>query len=51
MADPSFKGSDSQILLFSTDCLVISMNPWAVVQLLQLRPGFIIDNIDSDGPC
>ena len=51
MADPRFKGSDPQILLFSANCWVISMNLWVVVQLLKLRLGFIIDNIEFDGAC
>ena len=33
MLDP--KGSDSQILWCSINCLVISMNLWAIVQLLK----------------
>lgn len=51
MADPRFKGSDSQILLFSANCSVISMNLWVVAQLLKLWLSFIIDNIEFDGAC
>lgn len=51
MADPRFKGSDSQILLFSANCRVISMNLWVVAQLLKLWLSFTIDNIEFDGAC
>ena len=51
VADPRFQGSDSQILLFSANCQVISMNLWVVAQLLKLWLGFIIDNIEFDGAC